>query len=155
MTRTLSFAALALILITAGAYAGQAQTPADDPGPTATCKFIDEDGDGFNDLAPDHDGDGVPNGLDPDYERPLDGTGQQFKYQKGKLNQGQPDEKGFGPEGQRSNRNGMKGNGYGPGDGSGTGIGPADGTGFGPGTGDCDGTGSGAEGVQNRRGNRR
>jgi len=33
-------------------------------------KFIDEDGDGFNDNAPDHDGDGIPNGLDPDYKGP-------------------------------------------------------------------------------------
>jgi hypothetical protein len=33
-------------------------------------KFVDEDGDGFNDNAPDHDGDGIPNGLDPDYKRP-------------------------------------------------------------------------------------
>ena len=29
--------------------------------------FRDEDGDGFNDNAPDHDGDGIPNGLDPDW----------------------------------------------------------------------------------------
>ena len=33
-------------------------------------KFVDEDGDGFNDNAPDHDGDGIPNGLDADYKRP-------------------------------------------------------------------------------------
>ncbi len=31
-------------------------------------RFVDEDGDGFNDNAPDHDGDGIPNGLDPDYQ---------------------------------------------------------------------------------------
>jgi hypothetical protein len=30
-------------------------------------KFIDVDGDGYNDTAPDHDGDGIPNGIDPDY----------------------------------------------------------------------------------------
>jgi hypothetical protein len=29
--------------------------------------FIDADGDGYNDNAPDHDGDGIPNGLDPDF----------------------------------------------------------------------------------------
>jgi hypothetical protein len=29
--------------------------------------FLDEDGDGFNDLLPDGDGDGVPDALDPDY----------------------------------------------------------------------------------------
>jgi hypothetical protein len=30
-------------------------------------KFVDLDGDGYNDNAPDHDGDGIPNALDPDY----------------------------------------------------------------------------------------
>jgi len=29
--------------------------------------FVDADGDGYNDNAPDHDGDGIPNGLDPDF----------------------------------------------------------------------------------------
>ena len=38
-------------------------------------KFVDEDGDGFNDNAPDHDGDGIPNGLDPDYK----GSGKEKK----------------------------------------------------------------------------
>jgi hypothetical protein len=31
--------------------------------------FIDKDGDGYNDNAPDHDGDGIPNGLDPDWQK--------------------------------------------------------------------------------------
>ena len=44
-------------------------------------KFVDVDGDGFNDNAPDHDGDGIPNGLDPDWQKEqenfvdLDGDG--------------------------------------------------------------------------------
>ena len=29
--------------------------------------FVDENGDGFNDNAPDADGDGIPNGMDEDY----------------------------------------------------------------------------------------
>jgi hypothetical protein len=29
--------------------------------------FVDKNGDGYNDNAPDDDGDGIPNGLDPDY----------------------------------------------------------------------------------------
>jgi len=29
--------------------------------------FVDEDGDGYNDNAPDADGDGIPNGQDEDY----------------------------------------------------------------------------------------
>ena len=44
--------------------------------------FVDLNGDGFNDNAPDADGDGIPNGLDPDYiKHAQDGTG----LQKGKL----------------------------------------------------------------------
>lgn len=41
-------------------------------------RFVDEDGDGYNDNAPDHDGDGIPNGLDPDYTGPQmrKGSGQ-------------------------------------------------------------------------------
>lgn len=31
--------------------------------------FVDADGDGYNDNAPDHDGDGIPNGLDQDYKK--------------------------------------------------------------------------------------
>ncbi len=38
--------------------------------------FIDKDGDGYNDNAPDHDGDGIPNGLDSDW--------QKLKIEKGK-----------------------------------------------------------------------
>jgi hypothetical protein len=42
--------------------------------------FIDENGDGINDLARDDDNDGVPNCLDPDWVGPKDGTGYQNKY---------------------------------------------------------------------------
>jgi hypothetical protein len=39
--------------------------------------FVDLNGDGFNDNAPDHDGDGIPNGLDDDYIKAAkDGSGQ-------------------------------------------------------------------------------
>ncbi len=37
--------------------------------------FIDEDGDGFNDNAPDSDNDGIPNGIDPDYVPLNNGSG--------------------------------------------------------------------------------
>lgn len=36
--------------------------------------FIDKNGDGYNDNAPDHDNDGIPNGLDPDY------MGKKFRW---------------------------------------------------------------------------
>jgi len=42
--------------------------------------FIDEDGDGINDLARDADNDGIPNCMDPDWTRPEDGTGYKNKY---------------------------------------------------------------------------
>lgn len=38
--------------------------------------FVDEDGDGFNDNAPDADGDGVPNGQDEDYDGPAGQRGK-------------------------------------------------------------------------------
>ena len=63
-------------------------------------KFIDEDGDGINDNAMDHDGDGIPNGKDPDFERPEDGTGYQRTYQyqhkNGIMNQNNTDGSGIG-----------------------------------------------------------
>ena len=68
-------------------------------------KFVDEDGDGFNDNAPDHDGDGIPNGLDPDYKRPgkekkkkfvdLDGDGIDDNVYSEELND---NSKGMGPQ---------------------------------------------------------
>ena len=103
------------------------------PGPGM---FVDENGDGINDLAPDADGDGIPNGRDDDYVRPADGTGP-----------GPCDGTGAGRlgHGPRSGKGG-----FGPGDGTGYHqMGPAaDGTGFGPG--DC--TSDGPQGNP-RRGN--
>jgi hypothetical protein len=76
--------------------------------------FVDIDGDGINDNAIDSDGDGIPNGQDPDYVKPNDGTGQMNQYGKGK------------GENKKGNM-----------------WGPNDGTGYGPGgkSGNCDGTG--------------
>lgn len=46
-----------------------AQDVATDPvsGAQHGAGYVDADGDGYNDNAPDHDGDGIPNGQDPDY----------------------------------------------------------------------------------------
>ena len=139
MTKNFYLAALC-ILLTVGIASAQGFGPGDSSG---ECQFIDEDGDGFNDLAPDADGDGIPNGLDPDYVRPEDGTGSQFKFQHGKLGDQAGQTKGLGLavakmfvyQGEVMGKTGAKGNGYGPGDGTGDGDGPADGTGYGPG--DC------------------
>ena len=69
--------------------------------------FLDENGDGINDLAPDSDGDGIPNGMDDDYVRAADGSG---------YGPGAGDGTGAGRFGQgaRSGRGG-----FGPGDGIG------------------------------------
>lgn len=169
MIRIFLLTSLSLILAVGVSFA-QGFGPGDGSG---TCNFVDEDGDGFNDLAPDHDGDGIPNGLDPDWVKPEDGTGLQNKYQWGK-NSDAESMKGFG-QGlgfvhmysymhSYKGDNGSQGAGNGPGDGTGfgpgdgSGVGPADGTGFGPGdgSGECDGTGSEDGGSsQNGRGGRR
>lgn len=47
---------------------------------TGVCQFIDENGDGINDNFRDHDGDGIPNRLDPDWTRPEDGSGYKNRY---------------------------------------------------------------------------
>lgn len=117
------------------------------------CRFIDENGDGFNDLAPDADGDGIPNGLDPDYVKPEDGTGLMHRWAH---KYGELFRRYFGEDAMAA----MNSYQYGPADGTGTGVGPGDGSGFGPGTGagDCpgDGDGSGSpQEVQERRGGRR
>ncbi len=42
--------------------------------------FVDENGDGINDLARDHDNDGIPNCQDPDWTPPEDGSGYMYRY---------------------------------------------------------------------------
>jgi hypothetical protein len=79
--------------------------------------FIDDNGDGINDLAPDHDGDGVPNGQDSDWVRnKRDGIGYQHgqRMRKG-INDLAPDHDGDGvPNGQDSDwiRHKRDGTGY-------------------------------------------
>jgi len=151
-------AALLSLLLAAGASA-QDFGPGQGGG-NGVCQFIDEDGDGFNDLAPDADGDGIPNGLDPDYVKPEDGSGYMNHWAR---KYGALFQRYFGVDVVAA-MNQMDGHRYGPGDGTGTGFGPGDGTGFGPGTaagngpgaGDGDGSGSGsAQQTQQRRGGRR
>jgi hypothetical protein len=127
MNRTLFVLAVmaALILMVASAYSQEF-----DPGHgNGVCNFIDEDGDGFNDLAPDADGDGIPNGLDPDYERPQDGEGLGNRY--GFDGEGGLFCTSFGEDALGAmHRFGFS---YGPNENSGEAMGPQDGTGFGPG----------------------
>lgn len=54
--------------------AGQAVSFAQHKG-RQEVRFIDEDGDGISDVLRDHDGDGIPNGQDPDWTKPEKGDG--------------------------------------------------------------------------------
>jgi len=42
--------------------------------------FVDANGEGYNDNAPDADGDGIPNGLDPDYKPLNPDRGKRFGF---------------------------------------------------------------------------
>lgn len=125
-------------------------------------RFQSKKGEGMDELARDHDGDGIPNGRDEDYDG--------LKFRAGHGKKGFVDENGDGindnaedwdndgiPNGQdedfiksqdgsgkmmqyRHNVSTQtrQSSGFGPGDGTGNkGIGPQDGSGNGPGTGDC------------------
>lgn len=174
MKKTLTTLALtAVIAFVVSPAAAQGFGPGDGTGDD--CTFIDENGDGFNDFAPDADGDGIPNRFDEDYVKPEDGSGAQHKKgqdlaePKGNANawrHGQqlgPDAEiaAFGEDcdGTGEPMGDPQGNRHGLADGTGTGIGPADGTGFGPGTGagteDCDGTGEPAGEPKGNRNGRR
>ncbi len=143
------------------AAVAMAQTDPGNGNGNGVCGFVDENGDGFNDLAPDADGDGIPNGLDPDYVKPADGTGQHHGGQTGQANQWDRYARlmrQFAGEGmmvRSQGEGGHAGQSFGPG--AGAGIGPADGTGFGPGdgTGECTGDGTPASSRNGRRGGTR
>lgn len=47
-------------------------------------KFMDQNGDGINDFLRDHDNDGLPNCQDPDWSRPMDGTGYKNQFGQNK-----------------------------------------------------------------------
>lgn len=68
-------------------------------------RFIDEDGDGINDVLKDHDGDGIPNPQDPDWKGPQDGEGrmgsqvgrvERASFGKGAFRGGRPGWAGLG-----------------------------------------------------------
>ena len=72
--------------------------------------FVDENGDGICDGLGDHDNDGIPNGQDPDWTKPKDGTGNQFKKGNGGQN---GNENGNGNGSRNGNRNQNSGNQFG------------------------------------------
>ena len=138
LTYLFVIAALTLVYTNAFAQTEEPVIPA-----THGVNFVDADGDGYNDNAPDHDGDGIPNGADPDYT-PLNGQGGGSRFVD--LNGD-----GINDNAGKGNRSDAKGKGgYGPKDGAGNqGVGPKDGSGNGAGDGTNAGTGSQ---TQKRRG---
>ncbi|MCF8373877.1 MAG: hypothetical protein K9H64_19800 [Bacteroidales bacterium] len=71
MKTTLYRILFVILMVSTGSYFLHAQTDTSKVQPKQQHKqsFVDKDGDGYNDNAPDDDGDGIPNGLDPDYKK--------------------------------------------------------------------------------------
>jgi hypothetical protein len=134
-------------------------------------RFQDANGDGINDNAPDHDGDGIPNGKDADYQgskkRAGNGKGGFVDANGDGINDNAEDWDNDGiPNGQdpdferpqdgsgaqhqygKMSRNQNSGNQSGSGK---AGIGPGNGSGTGTGT--CDGTGPKGSGKGSGKGN--
>ena len=140
-----------LALNTSTAFAGAKDPKPATPAPEQVAPiqhgpgFVDLNGDGFNDNAPDADGDGIPNGQDPDYTRPQDGSGQRHGW----ATRGQRGGRGMGGGFIDADGNGIcdrfesgvragQGGGFGQGKGM---AGRRGAAGTGTGTGVCDGTG--------------
>ncbi len=122
--------------------------------------YVDANGDGYNDNAPDHDGDGIPNGLDEDYTGPKsrkgkgrggfvdadgDGINDNIRDDDGDGIPNRVDEDYVRPQdgSQRKGAGGRQGNKQG--------MNTSEDTGTQSGMGDCDGTGS----KKGKRGNRK
>lgn len=150
MKRILFLAALfafALTLTVVNTQSASAQ------GKPANKGFVDLNNDGINDNAMDEDGDGIPNGQDPDYTGTPMGNGRGFVDADGDgINDNAPDADGDGiPNGQDPDFQPGTGTGSPAGKalrGNGAGMGTGEGTGTG--TGDCDGTGPKGSGRRGR-----
>ena len=144
MKKIVFLIAAAVIMFAYSPLLAQSDSTATPATPQHGIHFVDNNGDGYNDNAPDHDGDGIPNGLDPDYVGP--------KLQRGKFIDLNGD--GINDNVVKRSRNGrMAKGGYGPANGSCLKIAPKDGTGNGAGAGTGNGNGNGSKGS-NGRGNR-
>lgn len=152
MKKTLTILSLAILFLAGNLFAQDSTSVKSQfqKGYTHRVGFVDADGDGYNDNAADHDGDGIPNGMDEDY------TGA--KNRRGNQSKGFVDADGDG-----INDNALDADGDGipngqdedfvrPQDGSGSMRGSANGGNAGnAGTGDCDGTGSNGNGNRGGR----
>lgn len=63
-----SFAAMLFVLMLAVLTTNTLAQDKSGTGIKHGAGFVDANGDGYNDKAPDHDGDGIPNGQDPDFK---------------------------------------------------------------------------------------
>ena len=156
LTILITLAVFALFVVVFTAPQAFSQT-GDNPSPAHGSHFVDENGDGYNDNAPDADGDGIPNGQDPDYER----TGRGGRGMKGfvdengdGINDNAPDADGDGiPNGQDPDYvRPQDGSGHKNGQGHGNGQqmrGAGNGSGIG--TGNCDGTGPKGNGKRGKK----
>ncbi len=111
--------------------------------------FVDANGDGFNDNAPDVDGDGIPNGMDADYTAVKAGKGGNAKgfvdLDGDGINDNALDADGDGvPNGQDADY-------VRPQDGNGSRRGNSSNVTPGSGTGDCDGTGPKGAGQRGKK----
>jgi len=113
--------------------------------------FVDANGDGYNDNAPDADGDGIPNGMDPDY------TGAKMHNGNGRGGFVDADGDGINDNALDADGDGIP-NGQDPDyvrpqDGSGQkyGQGKMRGAGNGSGLGTCDGSGRKGNGQRGRK----
>jgi hypothetical protein len=98
MKNLVSLIAFIALLIAFTDVSAQTQNPT--PPAKHERGFVDKNGDGYNDNAPDHDGDGIPNCIDPDYKGP--------KLQKNKFidlnGDGINDNAGIGKRGGKSGK---------------------------------------------------
>lgn len=140
MKKTITILSLALLFLIGNLFAQGNGTGGNNfgNGHNDHAGFVDTDGDGYNDNAADHDGDGIPNGMDDDYTGAKNHNGNHprgFVDANGDgINDNALDHDGDGiPNGQDPDF-------VRPHDGSGNMRGSGHGGGSGTGTGDCDGT---------------
>ena len=69
MKKIITILSLALLFLVSNIFAqdNTGSKKQNRKGQTNQVGFVDADGDGYNDNAADHDGDGIPNGMDDDY----------------------------------------------------------------------------------------
>jgi hypothetical protein len=137
------FIAISFILITIFPISIQAQDDKSVKKQTAAQQFVDEDGDGFNDLLPDSDGDGIPDMIDPDFKGNSAESLYMHRYMNGQTIEAERNQ--F----QHMFQHGEQGQ-YGPNDSTGHGM--HDGLGGGHHGGEGDGPDSGGQGGRGNGG---